>query len=306
MKKHQPAYLKSHSDGTLAKKLAAANARLQHCDLCPRRCLVNRQAGEKGFCGAGADLKISSYNAHFGEEPPISGTHGSGTIFFTGCNLRCVFCQNYPISQLGHGQPFTVRELADIMLELKKRKCHNLNLVTGAIYLPQILSALELAIKEGFDLPLVYNCSGYESLDALELLDGIVDIYLPDAKYNDPRMSKKYSQSADYPEINKLALKEMYRQVGDLILDEEGLAVRGLIIRHLVLPENIAGSEQVLEFIAKEISAQTFLSLMAQYHPAHLASNFPELSRRLTKPEYERVVDKLHELELDNGWCQEL
>jgi putative pyruvate formate lyase activating enzyme len=276
-----PSYLKLYRNGILAERIKQAYQRLESCAVCPRSCHINRHHNNNGFCQAGLPPKISSYNAHFGEEPPISGTAGSGTIFFTHCNLRCVFCQNYPISQFGNGTAVSVEELTRIMLFLQSKNCHNVNLVTGTIYVPQILAALEKAVEKGFHLPLVYNCGGYESRETLQLLEDIIDIYLPDAKYSDNVMAEKYSQAPNYWEINQTALLEMHRQVGDLQLDEEGIAGKGLLIRHLVLPENIAGSLPLLEFIASKISSQTYLSIMSQYTPRHLAVR--SLKRNMTK-----------------------
>lgn len=304
-----PSYLKLQQNGILRQRVELAYHRLNLCNLCPRKCGSNRSSTSEvgnGFCRTGSLLKISSYNAHFGEEPPISGKNGSGTIFFTHCNLRCVFCQNYPISQLGHGQTINIEQLADTMLELQRKKCHNINLVSPSIYIPQILAALEKATELGFTLPLVYNCSGYESVETLKLLDGIIDIYLPDAKYSDNAMAIKYSQAPRYVEVNHAALVEMHRQVGVLKTDKNGIAIKGLVIRHLVLPNNIAGSLKTLEFIATKISPDTFLSIMAQYHPAHKACGLAELSRRITQEEYELVINKLRRLNLNNGWVQEL
>jgi putative pyruvate formate lyase activating enzyme len=301
-----PSYLKLHDNGLLSERIKLAYQRLESCTICPRSCQTNRRQNSNGFCHAGLTPEISSFNAHFGEEPPISGTTGSGTIFFTHCNLRCSFCQNYPISQFGNGTAVSVEEISRIMLLLQNKKCHNVNLVTGTIYVPQILAALEKAIEQGFHLPLVYNCGGYESLETLRLLDGIIDIYLPDAKYSDNAMAEKYSQAPRYWEINQAALLEMYRQVGDLQLDAVGIAGKGLLIRHLVLPGNIAGSLPLLEFIANKISNQTYLSIMSQYTPRHLACGIPELNRQVTKKEYDLVLDKLKHLNLNNGWIQDL
>lgn len=301
-----PAYLGLHRNGILHQRITQAYQQLKNCAFCPRSCQIDRFHNNKGFCHAGLLPEISSFNAHFGEEPPISGVHGSGTIFFTHCNLHCVFCQNYPISQLGNGTAVSIEELTRIMLFLQSKKCHNVNLVTGTIYVPQILVALEKAIEKGFCLPLVYNCGGYESLETLRLLDGIIDIYLPDAKYSDKALAEKYSQAPNYWEICQAALLEMHRQVGDLQLDEEGIAVKGLLIRHLVLPKNIAGSLPILEFIATRISPQTQLSIMSQYSPRHLACDIPELNRPVTKEEYKVVLDKLAELNLNHGWIQEI
>ncbi len=300
-----PSYLKLQS-GILTKRIKQAYRQLESCDLCPRDCQINRLEDAHGFCQAGLAPEIASFNAHFGEEPPISGTAGSGTIFFTHCNLRCAFCQNYPISQFGNGTAVPVEELVRIMLFLQSKKCHNVNLVTGTIYIPQILAALEKAIEKGFHLPLVYNCGGYESLATLQLLDGIIDIYLPDAKYSDNALAEKYSQAPHYWEINQAALLEMHRQVGDLQFDAGGIARRGLLIRHLVLPENISGSLKILEFIAGKISDQAYLSIMSQYTPRHLACGIPELNRQITEQEYALVINKLKQLNLNNGWVQEI
>jgi putative pyruvate formate lyase activating enzyme len=276
------------------------------CRLCPHECGVNRADGEKGKCRSGLDVYISSSNLHFGEEPPVSGFSGSGTIFFTNCNLSCVFCQNYPISQLGHGNQTSVKELAAVMLELQEKGAHNINFVTPTHVLPMAVEALCEARKNGLGIPLVYNCGGYERVETLKLLEGIVDIYMPDAKYSIEECSAKYSGAPDYPEHNKKALKEMYRQVGGLVLDKHGIAVKGLIIRHLVIPNNIANSIGVLSFIAKDVSRTAYLSLMSQYHPAHLSHKFSELSRTVTRMEYDRVLSAADKLGLNNGWKQEV
>ena len=259
---------------------------------------------ERGFCEAGKRVAVSSYNLHFGEEPPISGYRGSGTIFFTHCNLRCCFCQNYPISQLGNGQEVEISELAKMMVKLQKLGAHNINFVTPTHFVPQIVEALELAVREGLNIPLVYNSGGYDSVETLKLLDGVVDIYMPDAKYSNSQSAQTYSRAADYFEVNKKALLEMHRQVGDLKMDKEGIAKQGLLIRHLVMPEDIVGSRGVLEFIARNISQNTYMSIMAQYHPAHLAFEFPELSRKISKTEYDAVLKMADELGLERGWRQ--
>lgn len=278
---------------------------LEKCTLCPRQCKVNRLKNEKGFCQVGKNPVISSFNLHFGEEPPISGYRGSGTIFFTRCNLHCVFCQNYPISQLGHGKEISVEELSQIMLKLQKEGAHNINLVTPTHFVPQIIAAYYLA-GENLHLPLVYNCGGYESQETLKLLEGIVDIFMPDAKYSDDKMALKYSNAPNYWQINKLALKEMFRQVGELKINDKGIATRGLLVRHLVLPENLAGSQEILHFIAKEISQDTYMSIMAQYHPAHLAYQFSELSHKITKKDYKKVLEIADREGLHRGWRQEI
>jgi len=298
-------YLELHEKGILGKRSEELNVLLENCRICPRNCKVNRLKDEKGFCGAGRRVVVSSYNLHFGEEPPISGHRGSGTIFFTHCNLRCCFCQNYPISQLGNGQDVEISDLAKMMLKLQDLGAHNINFVTPTHFVPQIVEALELAAGNGLKIPLVYNSGGYDSTDTLLLLDGIIDIYMPDAKYSDPNSARTYSRASDYFDVNRKALLEMYRQVGDLKMDREGIAMKGLLIRHLVMPQDIAGSREVLEFIAKKISKNTYMSIMAQYHPAHLAFEFPELSRRITKKEYDVVLKIADELGLERGWRQD-
>ncbi|MCK4241240.1 MAG: radical SAM protein, partial [Candidatus Atribacteria bacterium] len=265
---------------------------------------VNRLKGEQGICRSGEEVIVSSYNAHFGEEPPLVGNFGSGTIFFTNCNLKCVYCQNYPISQLGSGNKVTLLELAKIMLALQKRKCHNINLVTPTHFAPQILKSLKLAVKMGLHIPIVYNTSGYEEVRTLKLLAGIVDIYLPDARYANDEIARKYSSAPDYFEIMKKALKEMHRQVGDLSLNRMGVAHSGLIVRHLVLPEGLSDTRKIMRFIAREISPHTYISLMAQYFPAYQAEQFPLLSRRINREEYREAFQAFKEEGLENGWFQ--
>jgi len=278
---------------------------LEECTLCPRNCKVNRLKNELGFCKVGRNPKISAYNLHFGEEPPISGTSGSGTIFFTGCNLSCVFCQNYPISQLHHGKEITVEKLAEIMIELQNQNAHNINLVTPTHVVPQIIEAITIARTKGLKIPIVYNSGGYEKVETLKQLKGYIDIYMPDAKYSDDKNAEKYSNAKDYWKINKPALKEMHRQVGNLQI-KNGVAVKGLMIRHLVLPGNISGSRTVFEFVAEQISEKTYMSVMAQYHPANKTDEFPELQRKLTEDEYLRVLNIADDLGLTNGWRQML
>ncbi len=277
---------------------------LKNCCLCPRYCKVNRLKKEIGFCRAGSKAKIYSYLAHFGEEPAISGQKGSGTIFFSNCNLRCIYCQNYKFSQLGQGREVEIEELAQIMLTLQQKGCHNLNLVTPTHYLPQIIQALLLATKNGLNIPIVYNSSGYENINTLNYLNNIVDIYLADMRYCSNKESNFYSQAPDYLEINQAAIKIMYKQVGNLILDEEGVAHRGLIVRHLVLPNQISSSLQILNFIAKNISLDTYISLMSQYTPTYKAKGYSLLSRRITSLEYETVVQEMHKFGFNNGWMQ--
>ncbi|PKM92981.1 MAG: radical SAM protein [Elusimicrobia bacterium HGW-Elusimicrobia-4] len=278
---------------------------LSKCAVCPRNCNVNRLKNELGFCKIGRNPKISSCNLHFGEEPPISGINGSGTIFFTGCNLRCVFCQNYPISQLYHGNEITVEKLAEIMMTLQNQNANNINLVTPTHVVPQIIEAVLLAKNKGSNIPIVYNSGGYEKVETLKLLNGIIDIYMPDAKYSDDRTAEKYSDAKNYWKVNKLTLKEMHKQVGNLQI-KNGVATKGLLIRHLVLPNNIASSKKVFEFIAKEISPKTYISIMAQYHPANKTDEFPELQRKITDEEYSQVLNWADEFGLINGWRQEL
>ncbi len=264
------------------------------------------QNEKSGFCRSGLNPVISSVSPHHGEEPPISGTRGSGTIFFTNCSLKCVYCQNYPISQMGNGSERSIGELACQMVWLQEKGCHNLNLVTPTHFMPQILSALGIARERGFSLPIVYNTSGYESVEVLRLLDGIVDIYLPDMRYSDNAAALKYSVAPHYPEINRAGIKEMFRQVGNLVLDENGVAQRGLIIRHLVLPGGLSGTEDVMKFLAEEISKDVYLSLMSQYFPAYRAREFEEIHRRITSEEYEEAYQIMMKYGLENGWIQNL
>jgi putative pyruvate formate lyase activating enzyme len=286
-------------------KIKRAYKLMESCRLCPRKCGIDRLKAEIGFCRAGIKPMVSSFHAHFGEEPPISGYNGSGTIFFTHCSLRCVFCQNYPISHLAEGKEISVEELADIMLKLESELCHNINFVTPTHYMPQILEAVFVAKEKGLKVPLVYNCGGYESLEALEILDGIIDIYMPDMKYSDNSVAKRYSTAPDYFEINKKAVKEMYGQVGDLKI-EKGIAKKGLLIRHLVMPDGLAGSRKIFEFIAKELSPDTYVNIMAQYYPCHLAFKFPEISRRISHSEYLQALKTAKERGLSRGFKQAL
>lgn len=299
-------YQKLCKSGELLKRVGLAYEALRECHLCPRECGVNRLKEELGFCRTGKAIKMASANSHFGEEPPISGSRGSGTIFFTSCNMRCIFCQNYPISQLGHGKETTPHELAAHMLRLQKEGCHNINLVTPSHVVPQFLAALYIAAENGLSIPIVYNSCGYDGLRALKILSGTIDIYLPDLKYASNEMSFKYSGTSNYCEHAKAAIKEMHRQVGDLKMDSYGIAKTGLLIRHLVLPNNISGSEKILEFIAEEISKKTYLSLMSQYFPAHNALSDPIMKRRVTKKEFAQAEKKFHDLGFHNGWIQKL
>ena len=268
---------------------------LEECCVCPRQCGTNRLAGESGKCRITNRVMVSSYGPHFGEEAPLVGMHGSGTIFFTYCNLRCVFCQNYTISQLGEGSETGREELARMMLSLQARGCHNINLVTPTHVVPYILDALELAASMGLYLPLVYNSGGYDSLETLKLLDGVVDIYMPDMKYSDEKTAEQLSGIKDYPRVNKAAIKEMHRQVGDLQINEQGVAQRGLLVRHLVLPSQLAGTRDVVRFLAEEISTDTYLNIMAQYRPCHKAYNTRSLSRPLLREEFQEAIVLAHQ-----------
>ena len=297
----------SVSQTELQKRIEAAYSLLESCRVCPRECGVNRLKNDKlGFCRSGLNPVISSASPHHGEEPPLSGTRGSGTVFFANCNLRCVYCQNYPISQMGTGVERSPGELACQMVWLQEQGCHNLNLVTPTHFMPQFLKALGIARERGFDLPIVYNTSGYESLESLRLLDGIVDIYMPDLRYGDEAAGIRYSAAPHYPEINRAAVKEMFRQVGNLVIDEAGLAKRGLIVRHLVLPGGLSGTEAIMKFLAEDISKDIYISLMSQYFPAYKANGIKELSRRITTDEYEAARVIMEKYGLENGWMQEM
>jgi len=263
---------------------------LENCEICPRKCHVNRLKDERGVCQLGALPVVSSFHPHFGEESPLIGKAGSGTIFFTSCNLACVYCQNYEISQLRIGSEVSFEKLAEMMITLQNKGCHNINLVTPTPQVPQIIKSLALAVEKGLKIPLVYNTSSYDSLKVLKLLDGIVDIYLPDARYSDNKTAQKYSKVLNYFEVMKATLKEMHRQVGDLVVNENGIAIQGLIVRHLVLPNGLASSEKTFEFIAKEISKETLLNIMDQYYPSYRAFHYPELSRRITNEEYREAI----------------
>ncbi len=279
----------------LTEKIQLAEEILKSCTLCPRTCNVDRTAGELGFCRTGDRPFVSSWNPHFGEEAPLVGRHGSGTIFFTHCNLGCLFCQNWTISHLDEGGIISFEALADIMLTLQKYGCHNINFVTPTHQVPMILKSLEIAIEKGLTLPLVYNCGGYEAMETLKILDGVIDIYMPDFKYSDPEPAKKYSRAKDYPLVAKAAIKEMHRQVGDLVMDNRGIALRGLLVRHLVLPEGLAGTEEVVRFLVEEISPNTYTNIMAQYYPCFQAEEHPPLDRRITNEEYRKAVKAARE-----------
>ena len=302
-----PSYLELHRSGELARRVEQALATLERCALCPRRCGANRVRGETGVCGMGAEAVVASHTLHPWEEPPVSGSRGSGTVFFSGCTGRCLFCQNYPISQMNRGNLTGAAGLAEMMLRLQRRGAHNVNFVTPTHFVPQVLAALPQAIEKGFSLPLVYNCSGYETVETLCLLDGVVDIYLPDAKYADDAVAENLSGFRDYVACNRAALLEIFRQVGaSLILDRDGLAVRGMIVRHMVLPAGLAGTAEVLTWLATNLSAELHVSLMAQYFPAHRAVDHPLLGRKITHEEYAEALSALEQAGLENGWVQEM
>ncbi|MBW2095934.1 MAG: radical SAM protein, partial [Deltaproteobacteria bacterium] len=265
--------------------------RLASCDLCPRKCKVNRLAGERGVCGAGRKIKIASYNAHFGEEAPLVGRFGSGTIFLSHCNLRCQFCQNYDISHHAEGWELEPEQAAGMMLQLAEQGCHNINFVTPSHMVPQILEALLPAIEGGLNVPLVYNSSGYDRRETLELLEGIVDIYMPDFKFSDEKWARRYCAAPDYPEVAREAIREMHRQVGDLVMNKEGVATRGLLVRHLVMPNGVAGTEKIVAFLAKEISPNTYTNIMDQYRPCGTADEDAFINRRLRPREFRDALD---------------
>jgi len=298
-------YLDAFKSGKLKKVADQLFNSLNSCVICPRKCKVNRLENKIGFCKTGRLARVYSFSAHHGEEPPISGSKGSGTIFFSHCNMSCVYCQNYEFSQLGQGREYTFEELAQIMLKLQSCGCHNINLVTPTHVLPQILKSLEIAIKQGLKIPLIYNSSGYELAETIELLDGIIDIYLPDMRYADKQVAKELSSAIDYPEYNQKAVKEMNRQVGGLEFDAAGLIKKGLIIRHLVLPNGASGTEKIMQFISEEISEDTYISLMSQYLPYYKASVYPKICRRLKEEEYNQAKEILERYNLLNGWIQE-
>jgi putative pyruvate formate lyase activating enzyme len=306
----EPSYLALYRTGELQRRADLLEERLVACDLCPHVCGVNRLKDERGFCHSGCRPVVATVCAHTGEEPALSGSKGSGAIFFGNCNMRCVYCQNFQISQNYAGQAANevdCETLAKQMLHLQDDlKCHNINLVSPSHFVPQIVRALAAAVPLGLHLPLVYNTGGYDSLDTLIMLEGIVDIYLPDIRYASAETGLKYSGVRDYPVFNRAAIREMYRQVCNLEVDDNEVAMRGLIVRHLILPEKLAGSHDSLTWLAREVSVDVTISLMSQYYPCHLAKGITGLSRTITYDEYSEVVDLLHELGLENGWLQEM
>jgi len=300
----EPAYMELVNSGEIDNRIETLYSKLEQCDICPRNCGVNRLDGEIGYCQAGAELVVSSVQPHFWEEAPLVGIGGSGTVFLANCNLRCVYCQNYDISHEGKGNPITEEQLADSMLWIQRIGCHNINLVTPTHYTPNLVKAVAIAARKGLRLPIVYNCSGYENVETLELLDGIVDIYMPDIKYGGIESAKLYSDAPDYFEVCKQAVREMHRQVGDLVIDRT-IAWHGLLIRHLVLPNNRADSLQVLDFIANEISRESYVNIMLQYRPAYRAMEFEDINRAVYIEEYYNVLDMARGLGLHRGFPNE-
>lgn len=293
--RNEPSYVALHRAGTLQQRISAAGELLRRCTLCPHQCGINRLQGELGLCRTGAKARVASFGAHFGEESPLVGCSGSGTIFFAGCNLLCVFCQNYDISHIDKegdsaADTVTAPELASIMLDLQKQGCHNINLVTPSHVVPQFLAALPLAIDRGLNIPIVYNSSGYDSVETLLLLEDIVDIYMPDCKFWLPETAALYTRAGDYPEVMRKALREMHRQVGNLEIDETGVACRGLLVRHLVMPDHLEDTAGVLAFLARDISTATYVNIMDQYHPCHQAFQFDRINRPLASEEYRQAL----------------
>jgi len=288
---NEPGYIESFETGALADKARLARTRLTCCTLCPRQCRVDRTAGETGICRTGEKAVVSGFDAHFGEEAPLVGSKGSGTIFFSNCNLLCNFCQNYRISHGGEGELVTADQLAWMMLDLQNQGCHNINLVTPSHVVPQILAALEIAIPQGLTLPLVYNTGGYDRVETLFLLDGIVDIYMPDVKFFHAETARLAGVPEDYPETAMTAIAEMHRQVGDLVINRSGLAYHGLLVRHLVLPEILAGTKEIMTFLAKRISVATYVNIMAQYRPLGTAGKIPALARAVSAGEYKAALN---------------
>ncbi len=288
-------YLKLLETGELKERVEKAKDLLKECKVCPRECNVDRLSDKKGFCKTGKNVYVASFFPHHGEEFPIRGFNGSGTVFFSYCNLGCVYCQNYDISHLGEGKEITPEHLASIMLYLQEEGCHNINWVTPSHIVPQLLEALYIASQKGLEIPIVYNTSSYDSLESLKLLEGVVDIYLADLKYLNEEYGRKYSKVKNYPEIAKKAVKEMHRQVGDLKTDERGIAYKGLLVRHLVLPNDISTTQEVLDFL-KSISPNIHVNIMSQYHPYYKAFNYPELSRKITTREYFKALDYAEKL----------
>ena len=287
----EPVYIQTARSGILRERIIEAYTRMESCYLCPRNCNINRNEKQKGICKTGVEAKVSSFGPHYGEETPLVGRMGSGTIFFSNCNLLCNFCQNYDISHFGEGTEIANTQLAGVMLDLQKRGCHNINLVTPSHIVPQILTALEIATSKGLNIPLVYNTGGFDSLETLKLLDGIIDIYMPDLKFMEPEEALLCGLPQDYPLITKLAIVEMHQQVGDLKIDTSGIATGGLLIRHLVMPGNLSKTDEAMRFIATEISENTYVNIMSQYRPAYKAVNLEGLNRQISKTEFKEALE---------------
>ncbi len=306
----EPRYIALYQSGELERRAESLEARLSFCDICPRECGVNRRENELGFCHSAHLPVVSAVCAHHGEEPAISGSRGSGAVFFGNCNMRCVYCQNHQISQDWERQQsreMNCRTLAERMLYLQDELgCHNINFVSPSHFVPQLVRAVLEAVPMGLRLPLVYNTSSYDSIKSLRELDGIISIYLADLRYASNKWARKFSQAPDYVERARVAIKEMYRQVGELVMDDEGIAQRGLIVRHLILPNRLANSEESLTWLVGELSPKVTVSIMSQYFPAHRASRIPLLSRTISLSEYSEVIKLLDRLEIENGWLQEM
>lgn len=293
-----PIYLKELGDELIGQ--------LDTCRLCPQECQANRTAGEKGECGADSTLKVASINLHFGEEPPLSGHRGSGTIFLSGCSLECLYCQNYPISQQMVGSEMSIEELSEGMLRLARKGAHNINFVTPDHYFGHIVTALAKAVKQGLEIPMVCNCSGWQRLEILKKLKGVFDVYLVDMRYSDSKIARTCSNASRYKEINQAAVKEMFNQVGNLVINSDGTASRGVIVRHLVLPHNLSGSEDVFQYLAREVSDDVYVSLMCQYFPAYKAIGHAQLGRQITPSEFDNAVEMFYNAGLKNGYIQRM
>ena len=287
----EPSYLRLHREGKLKDRVDQAIHLMRDCRLCPRECAVGRLSGETGFCRIGRKAKVASYNAHFGEESPLVGRSGSGAIFFSSCNLLCSFCQNYDISHLAEGIEVEPEQLAKMMIYLARSGCHNINFVTPTHVVPQILEGLYIAVEHGLDVPLVYNTGGYDNVETLKILDGIFDIYMPDFKFWDQKWAEKFCNAPDYKEKAVEAICEMHRQVGDLEMDEDGIAVKGLLVRHLVMPNDVADTKEVMKFLADEISVDTYVNVMDQYRPCYKAEDDITINRRITAEEFQAAID---------------
>ena len=289
MTRADASYIRLIEQGKLAEKIRSARSMLHACTMCPRECRVDRLGGQTGVCKTGARAWVSSYTPHYGEEAPLVGTNGSGTIFFTHCNLLCIFCQNFDISHEGIGQEVSADQLAAMMTDLQRMGCHNINFVTPSHVVWQILEALAIAAENGLRVPLVYNSGGYDRVETLQLLEGVFDMYMPDFKFWDPRVAEETCNAPDYPEVARNALREMHRQVGDLVIDGNGIARRGLLVRHLVLPEGLAGTREIMQFIADDISTDTYVNIMAQYRPCGRAAEVLELAAYPTEIDFQKA-----------------